>query len=69
MSKLRLWLIPSEFTMLELKQWHEEHPDDLLPLSIELDEEMAELRFRVMTTAERLEWCAEALSGTPSSLN
>jgi len=69
MSKLRLWLIPTEFTMLELRQWHEEHPDDLLPLSIEMDWELEELSFRVMTTAERLEWCAEALSGKPPSLN
>jgi hypothetical protein len=55
--------------MLELRQWHEEHPDDLMPLSVELGNELLELSFRVMETAERLEWYAEALSGKPPSLN
>lgn len=69
MPQYRLWLIPTEFTMLELRQWHEEHPDDLMPLSVELGNELLELSFRVMETAERLEWYAEALSGKPPSLN
>ncbi len=69
MSKYRLWLIPTEFTVLELRQWHEEHPDDWMPLTVELGHELAELSFRVMETAERLEWYAEAISGKPSSMN
>jgi len=69
MSKHRLWLIPTEFTMLELRQWHEEHPDDWMPLTVELGHELVELSFRVMETAERLEWYAEAISGKPPSLN
>ena len=55
--------------MLELRQWHEEHPDDCMPLSVELGHELVELSFRVMETAERLEWYAEALGGKPPSLN
>jgi hypothetical protein len=55
--------------MLELRQWHEEHPDDWMPLSIELSNELVELSFRVMETAERLEWYVEELSGRPPSLN
>ena len=69
MPHYRLWLIPTEFTMLELRQWHEEHPDDQMPLSVELGNELLELSFRVMETAERLEWYAEELSGKPPSLN
>jgi hypothetical protein len=69
MPHYRLWLIPTEFTMLELKQWHDEHPDDWMPLSVELGNELAELSLRVMETAERLEWYAEALNGRPPSLN
>ena len=69
MSKHRVWLIPTDYTMLELRQWHEEHPDDLRPLTVELGDELVELSFRVMTTAERLVWYAEALSGGPRSLN
>ena len=55
--------------MLELRQWHEENPDDHLPLTVELGEELTDLSFRVMETAERLEWYAEALSVRPRSLN
>ena len=55
--------------MLELRQWHEEHPDDLMPLSVELGHELVELSFRVMETAERLEWYAEELNGRRPSLN
>jgi len=69
MTKYRLWLIPTEFTMLELRQWHAEHPDDQMPLTVELDEELMELSFRVMETSERLEWYAEELSGRPPSMN
>jgi hypothetical protein len=69
MPRYRIWLIPTEFTMLELKQWHEEHPDDQMPLTVELSTELVELSLRVMETAERLEWYAEALSGRPPSVN
>ena len=69
MSKYRLWLIPTEFTVLELRQWHEENPDHQLPLTVELGDDPSDLRFRVMETAERLEWCAEALRGEPHSPN
>jgi len=69
MTKFRLWLIPTDFTMLELRQWHEENPDDLLPLSIEMSDELVELSMRVMETAEKLEWYAEALRGRPPSMN
>ncbi len=55
--------------MLELRQWHEEHPDDLMPLTVEQGHELADLSFRVMETAERLEWYAETVSGKPPSLN
>ena len=69
MFRHRLWLIPTDFTMLELRQWHEEHPEDLMPLSVELGHELVELSFRVMETAEQLEWYAEALNGRDPSLN
>lgn len=69
MLRYRLWLIPTDFTMLELRQWHEEHPDDWMPLTIELGDELVELSFRVMETTERLEWYAEAVSGRPPSMN
>ena len=55
--------------MLELRQWHEENPDDLMPLSVELGNELVELTFRVMETAERLEWYAEVVNGNRVSLN
>jgi hypothetical protein len=55
--------------MLELRQWHEENPDDRLPLTVELGDELTELSFRVMETSESLEWYAEELSGRPTSLN
>jgi hypothetical protein len=55
--------------MLELRQWHEENPDDRLPLTVELGDDLSDLTFRIMETAERLEWCAEALSGRLPSLN
>ena len=48
---------------------HSQDPDDLMPLSVELGDELLELSFRVMETAERLEWYAEALNGKPPSLN
>ena len=69
MSKYRLWLIPTEFTMLELSQWHEENPDHQLPWMVELGDGPTDLRFRLMETSERLKWCAEALSGRLPSLN
>ena len=69
MSRYRLWLIPTEFTMLELRQWHEEHPEDKMPLTVELGHELVELSYRVMETAEKLEWYVEELSGRPPSLN
>ena len=55
--------------MLELRQWHEENPDHQLPLTVELGDDPTDFRFRLMETAERLEWCAEALSGKLPSLN
>ena len=69
MFKHRLWLIPTEFTLLELRQWHEENPEHPLALMVELGDDPSDLRLRVMETAERLEWCAEALSGRLPSLN
>ena len=55
--------------MLELSQWHEENPDHQLPLMVELGDDPSDLSFRLMENSERLEWCAEALSGRLPSLN
>jgi len=69
MGSYRFWLISTEFTMLELKQWHLENPDDGLPLTIEKGDELTELSMRAVETAELLVRYTEMLGGKPPVLN
>ena len=57
----QLWLIPTIHTILKLRKWHFDHPDDGLPLSVELGEELMALTILVLETAERLEGCLEVV--------
>ncbi len=69
MVNYRFWLISTEFTMLELRQWATDNPDDGVPLGVALGDELCDLAIRVLATANLLERYAELMGGQPLSLN
>ena len=69
MADYRLWLISTEHTILELREWQAAHPDDGLPLTLELSEELTNLSERVLQTSILLDLYAEWMGGKPVVLN
>ena len=69
MRDYRFWLISTEHTILELREWQETHPDEGMPLSFELGEELTDLSERVLHTSMLLDLYAEWMGGKPVVLN
>ena len=55
--------------MLELRQWATDNPDDGLPLSVALGDELCDLAIRVLASANLLERYVELMGGQPLSLH